>query len=382
MEHQDIMTSRDLFDSRAVIKVIGVGGGGCNAVNRMIQTAVEGVEFIAMNTDVQALDVNYAPTRISLGRTITRGLGTGGDPTRGQSAAKESDREIGALIEGADMVFVTAGMGGGTGTGAAPVVAEIAKRHDVLTVGVVTKPFGFEGPKRRRLAEEGIARMKEHVDTLIVIPNEKLLSVVDKRMSLNDAFLYADDTLRQGVQGISDIILKPGLINVDFADVRSVMKGAGVALMGLGRGTGENRARIAAEAAVMSPLIETDIKGAKRLLVNITAGPQFGIGEAQEAMEYIMQYADAEDAAIFMGQVLDESMGDQVLITLLAAGMDSPLISSAFHDSEMFVQADLPDLSRVPVQEQVQAQKPTFEPATFDEIDFDIPAFLKNQRQR
>lgn len=377
------MTSRDLFDSKAVIKVVGVGGGGCNAVNRMIQTAVEGVEFIAVNTDVQALEVNYAPTRINIGANSTRGLGTGGDPTRGQTAAKESDKEISALLEGADMVFVTAGMGGGTGTGAAPVVAEIAKRHDILTVGVVTRPFGFEGPKRRRLAEEGIARIREQVDTLIVIPNERLLNVVDRRTSLSDAFLYADDTLRQGVQGISDIILKPGLINVDFADVRSVMKGAGVALMGLGRGAGDNRARIAAEAAVSSPIIETDIRGAKRLLVNITAGPQFGLGEAQEAMEYIMQYADAEDAAIFMGQVLDESMGDQVAITLLAAGMEPPTGGTSFHESEMFVRPEPTNTLRAPIQEQPQeAQRANLEAATFEEIDFDIPAFLRSQRSR
>lgn len=375
------MTPKDLFDSRAIIKVIGVGGGGCNAVNRMIQTSVEGVEFIAMNTDVQALEVNYAPTRINLGKNSTRGLGTGGDPTRGQSSAKESEREIAQVIDGADMVFVTAGMGGGTGTGASPVVAEIARRQDILTVGVVTKPFGFEGPRRRRLAEEGVANLKEHVDTLIVIPNEKLLKVVDRRMTLNDAFVYADDTLRQGVQGISDIIMKPGLINVDFADVRSVMKGAGVALMGLGRGTGDNRARLAAEAAVTSPLIETDIQGAKRILVNITAGTQFGLGEAQEAMEYIMQYADAEEAAIFMGQVIDESLGEQVVVTLLAAGMTGAPSSRGFHESEIFVRREVPDTAKAVV-EQVREAPPMLEPATFDEIDFDIPTFLKNQRSR
>ena len=374
------MTDRNLFDSRAIIKVLGVGGGGCNAVNRMIQTSVEGVHFVALNTDMQALDMSFAEKRIILGQGLTRGLGTGGDPSRGQAAAKESERELSDMLEGADMVFITAGMGGGTGTGAAPVVAAIAKRLDILTVGVVTKPFGFEGPKRRRLAEEGIERIQEHVDTLIVIPNEKLLSVVERRTSLQEAFLYADDVLRQGVQGISDIIMKPGLINVDFADVRSVMKNAGVALMGLGRGTGENRAKIAAEAAVNSPLLETDIRGAKRLLVNITAGPDFSLGETQDAMEYIMQFADADESSIFMGQVFDESMGDQVSITLLAAGMDSQ--PNSFSDREVFLKADAPE---TPGAEQLQARSedlPSLEPITFDEIDFDIPAFLRSQRSR
>ena len=374
------MTARDLFDSRAIIKVLGVGGGGCNAVNRMIQTSVEGVDFVALNTDTQALEVNYAPTRVSLGKGSMRGLGTGGDPTRGLAAAKESEREISAIIEGSDMVFVTAGMGGGTGTGAAPYVAEIATRMDILTVGVVTKPFGFEGPKRRRIAEEGVARIKDHVDTLIVIPNEKLLNVVERRTSLQDAFLYADDTLRQGVQGISDIIMKPGLINVDFADVRSVMKGAGVALMGLGRGAGESRARVAAEAAVSSPLIETDIQGARRILVNITAGPEFGIGEAQDAMEYIMQFADAEESSIFLGQVFDESMGDQVAITLLAAGMEPTPVSTIL-DREVFERTEMP-ASRQPVQEEQTEPRAHLEAVTFDEIDFDIPAFLRSQRSR
>ena len=376
------MDSRNLFDSRAVIKVLGVGGGGCNAVNRMVQTSVEGVQFVALNTDMQALDASFAPTRIALGRGTTRGLGTGGDPTRGHAAAKESEREIMEQIDGADMVFVTAGMGGGTGTGAAPVVAELAKRLDILTVGVVTKPFGFEGPKRRRIAEEGIERIKEHVDTLIVIPNEKLLSVVERRTSLQDAFLYADDVLRQGVQGISDIIMKPGMINVDFADVRSVMKGAGVALMGLGRGAGERRAKIAAEQAVSSPLIETDIQGAKRLLVNITAGPEFTLGEAQDAMEYIMQFADADESAIYMGQVFDESMGDQVSVTLLAAGMH--YAPTTFRDREVFVKAEAPEAE--PPYEPATAVETTprraFEDVSLDEIDFDIPAFLRSQRSR
>ncbi|MCH7905544.1 MAG: cell division protein FtsZ [Armatimonadetes bacterium] len=366
------MTGRNLFDSQVVIKVMGVGGGGCNAVNRMIQTALEGVKFVALNTDMQALNACYAEKKLALGDMITRGLGTGGDPTKGQAAAKESEHAIAAELEGVDMLFITAGMGGGTGTGAAPIVAQIAQRLDILTVGVVTKPFGFEGPRRRRIAEEGIARMQEHVDTLIVIPNEKLLTAVDRKTSLEDAFRYADDTLRQGVQGISDIILKPGLINVDFADVKSVMKDAGVALMGLGRGTGEHRGRTAAEAAATSPLIETDVRGAKRLLINITAGPDFSLGEANDIMEYVMQFADAEDAAIFMGHVTDESMGDQVSVTLLAAGM--PAVSRRQADREVFVREEAPTSSG-----EDAVARPTLDAIELDEIDFDIPAFLRHQ---
>ncbi len=371
------MSGKNLFESQAVIKVWGVGGGGCNAVNRMIQTSVEGVEFVALNTDRQALSVSFAERRIVLGEGSTRGLGTGGDPTRGQMAAKESEREIMDELDGTDMVFITAGMGGGTGTGAAPVIAELAKRMDILTIGIVTRPFGFEGPKRRRLAEAGIQRIKEFVDTLIVIPNERLLSVVEPRTSLEDAFLIADDVLRQGVQGISDIIMKPGLINVDFADVKSVMKGAGVALMGLGRGTGENRAKSAAEAAVNSPLIETDIQGARRLLVNITAGPSFSLGECQDAMEYIMQFADADDASIYMGQVFDDSMGEDISITLLAAGMEAAPFSIS--EPDIFARSDSPD---EPVAEEGTRARPSLEAVTFDVIDFDIPAFLRSQRTR
>jgi cell division protein FtsZ len=274
------------------------------------------------------------------------------------------------------MVFITAGMGGGTGTGAAPAIAELARRMGILTVGVVTKPFIFEGPRRKRLAEEGAARMKETVDTLITVPNDRLLGFVEKKTTMQDAFAAADDVLRQGVQGISDIILLPGIINVDFADVRSVMTNAGVALMGLGRGVGDQRAKMAAQAAATSPLLETNIQGAKRLLVNITAGSDFSIGEAYEAMEYILQFADADDADIIMGHVLRESPDNEILITLLAAGMDPTNRTTRVQDSDVF-----PSVQAAPG---FPTASPGFisnpGPIQLDEIDLDIPTFLRRQK--
>jgi len=376
-ERNFTMSPKNLFESQAIIKVIGVGGAGCNAVNRMVESGVHGVQFIAMNTDRQALDNSLAPTTLPLGVNLTRGLGTGGDPNRGEASARESEREIIELLEGSDMVFVTAGMGGGTGTGAAPIVAELAQRLGILTIGVVTKPFTFEGPKRRKLADNGTARMQESVDTLIKIPNDRLLKVVDRSTSLQAAFQSADDVLRQGVQGISDIILKPGMINVDFADVRAVMKNAGVALMGLGYGVGDHRARYAAESAANSPMLETSIVGAKRLLVNVTAGPDFSLGEAQEAMEYIAQLCDAEEADIFMGHVLDPHAGDEVFITLLAAGMDPNAVRPV--EREVFESAGIPN--RTPSPEPVQPEvRNLAKPLDLDDIDFDIPTFLRRQR--
>lgn len=370
------MSPKNLFESQAIIKVIGVGGAGGNAVNRMIESGVQGVDFIAMNTDRQALEVSLAPTKVALGESLTRGLGTGGDPNRGEASARESEREIVELLEGADMVFITGGMGGGTGTGAAPVVAEVAQRLDILTVGVVTRPFGFEGPKRRKLAENGMSKLKENVDTLIVIPNDQLLKVVDRSTSLQSAFKTADDVLRQGVQGISEIILKPGLINVDFADVRSVMKNAGVALMGLGHGSGHQRARFAAESAANSPMLETGIIGAKRILVNVTAGPDFTIGEAQEAMEYVAQLCDAEDADIFLGHVLDPHAGEEVFITMLAAGMDPATVRPV----EREVLQSNPSPTRTVQPEPQVETRATPRPLDFDDIDLDIPTFLRRQR--
>ncbi len=308
--------------STAVIKVIGVGGGGSNAVNRMIDAGIQGVEFIAMNTDIQVLDKALAPTKLQLGTNLTRGLGAGGNPEVGKSAAEESKNDIRRLIEGADMVFITAGMGGGTGTGAAPVIADLCREAGALAVAVVTKPFGFEGPRRTRLAQSGIDSLMGRVDTLITIPNDRLMAVVEKRTTMIDAFRVADDVLRQGVQGISDIITIPGQINVDFADVRAVMSDAGPALMGIGYGIGEFRALQAAQSATSSPLLEQTINGAKGLLINITSGNDLTLTEATEAMDYIRQLSDENDANIFFGLVVDPKLEDEVRITVLATGFD------------------------------------------------------------
>jgi cell division protein FtsZ len=305
----------------AQIKVIGVGGGGTNAVNRMIEAGLSGVDFCAMNTDAQVLEISAAERKVQLGENLTRGLGAGGNPQIGRSAAEESKNEIMKVLEGADMVFITAGMGGGTGTGAAPVIAQLAREMGALTVAVVTKPFNFEGPRRMQIAEEGVANLREHVDTLIVIPNERLLNVVEKRTTLVEAFRAADDILRQGVQGISDIITVPGLINVDFADVKSTMSNAGHALMGIGHGKGEHRAREAAETATNSPLLETSIDGAQRVLINITSGPDMTLHELNEAAEVIRSLCDLETAHVIYGHVLDPKMEDELKITVLAAGL-------------------------------------------------------------
>lgn len=305
----------------AQIKVIGVGGGGSNAVNRMIDSSLKGVDFVAVNTDAQALHYSKAEQRVQIGAKLTRGLGAGANPEIGTKAAEESREELITYLKGADMVFVTAGMGGGTGTGAAPVVASIAKEVGALTVGVVTRPFPFEGKKRSTQADAGIASLKEQVDTLIVIPNEKLLEVVDKNTSINDAFRIADDVLRQGVQGISDLIAVPGLINLDFADVKTIMHETGSALMGIGTGTGENRATVAARSAISSPLLETSIEGARGVLLNITGGSNLGLFEVNEAAG-IIQEAAAEDANIIFGAVIDDSLKDEVRVTVIATGFD------------------------------------------------------------
>jgi cell division protein FtsZ len=306
----------------AQIKVIGVGGGGSNAVNRMIQAGVKGVDFIAVNTDAQALVHSEAPTRIRIGDKLTKGLGSGGQPEVGRRAADESSEELFEVLKGADMVFITAGMGGGTGTGASPVVAQIAREIGALTVGVVTKPFTFEGTRRRVSAEEGIQGLKEQVDTLITIPNDRLLQIADKKTTLHEAFRIADDVLRQGIQGISDLITEPGLINLDFADVKSIMQVAGSALMAIGRGTGDNRCIDAARQAIESPLLEISIEGAKGVLFNVTGGQDLGMLEVHEAASVIQQAADPE-ANIIFGAVIDPEMGSDVKITLIATGFDS-----------------------------------------------------------
>jgi len=306
----------------AVIKVVGVGGGGTNAVNRMVDAGLRGVEFIAANTDAQALQMCDADIKLNIGHEVTKGLGAGANPDVGFASAAESRDDIKEALKGADMVFVTAGEGGGTGTGAAPVIAEIAKNEiGALTVGVVTKPFEFEGTNRTRQAEEGVARLREVVDTLIVIPNEKLLSIVERRTSILDAFRQADDVLRQGVQGITDLITIPGLINLDFADVRTIMTDAGSALMGIGTGSGEDRAAEAARNAISSPLLEENVEGATGILLNITGGRDLGLFEVNEAAEIVQGAADS-NANIIFGAVLDESQGEDVRVTVIATGFD------------------------------------------------------------
>jgi cell division protein FtsZ len=306
----------------ADIKVVGIGGGGNNAINRMIEAGLKGVEFIAVNTDAQALYLSRAEKKIQIGEKLTKGLGAGANPEIGRKAAEESADEIKKALQGADMVFVTAGMGGGTGTGGAPVIAQIAKESGALTVGVVTRPFQFEGRKRGSQADKGISELKERVDSLITIPNDRLLQVIDRHTSINEAFRIADDILRQGVQGISDLIAVPGLINCDFADVKTVMLNTGSALMGIGVASGENRAVEAARAAISSPLLETSIDGARGVLFNITGDANLTLFEVNEAAEIISQAADPE-ANIIFGAVVDERVGGEVRVTVIATGFDS-----------------------------------------------------------
>ncbi|HSX22939.1 MAG TPA: cell division protein FtsZ [Gaiellaceae bacterium] len=306
----------------AVIKVVGVGGGGTNAVNRMVEAGVTGVEFIAVNTDAQALMMCDADVKIHIGSEATRGLGAGADPAVGLAAAQESRDELKEALKGADMVFVTAGEGGGTGTGASPIVAELAKELQALTVGVVTRPFAFEGRRRSQQAEVGIENLRDRVDTLIVIENDRLLQVVERKTSVVDAFRMADDILRQGVQGITDLITVPGLVNLDFADVRTIMRDAGSALMGIGIASGENRAAEAARAAVSSPLLETSIEGATGILLNITGGPGIGLFEVNEAAEVVTGAAD-QNANVIFGAVIDDAMGDSIRVTAIATGFGS-----------------------------------------------------------
>ena len=354
----------------ATIKVIGVGGAGGNAVNRMITAGLRGVEFIAVNTDKQALDVSKAEERIQIGDKLTRGLGAGGDPCVGECSAEESKAEIAEAIKGADMVFVTSGMGGGTGTGAAPIVAEVAKEMGILTVGVVTKPFPFEGKRRMTQAEKGIENLKQNVDTLITIPNEKLLQVVEKQTSVVEALRMADDVLRQGVQGISDLITIPGLVNLDFADVKSIMMNAGVAHMGLGRATGENRAQEAARQAIHSPLLETSIEGAGGVLINITGGKDLGLLEINEAAELVQKSVDP-DANIIFGAVIDENIENEIVITVIATGFNKWTLDET--TANKFVE---------------EARTNTFETTSYGKPqtrmndymnDWDIPPFLRNR---
>ncbi len=309
------------LEGAARIVVLGVGGGGSNAVNRMIQAGVRGVEFVAVNTDTQALARSEAPTRIHIGEKLTRGLGAGGNPNVGEKAAEESGEQIADLVRDADMVFIAAGMGGGTGTGAAPVIAQISKDLGALTVGVVTKPFTFEGRQRANNAEEGIAQLRDRVDTLITIPNDRLLEVIDRKTTLEQAFMEVDDVLRQGIQGISELITEPGLINLDFADVKSIMSDSGGALMAIGRGTGETRAQDAARMAISSPLLDISMEGAKGVLLNIPGGTDLALSEINEAADVVAQAADPE-ANIIFGAVIDPKLENEIKITVIATGFD------------------------------------------------------------
>jgi cell division protein FtsZ len=355
----DIGTEIEQF---ANIKVVGVGGGGNNAVNRMIEEGLDGVEFIAINTDAQALMASNAGVTIRIGEKITRGLGAGSDPEIGFEAAEENREEIAQAIDGADMVFITAGMGGGTGTGAAPVVAEAAKKMGALTVGVVTKPLTVEGKKRMSNAISGIEELKNKVDTLIVIPNDRLLEVAEKKTSLMDAFKIADNVLRQGVQGISDLITITGIINLDFADVKTIMTDAGSALMGIGKADGDNRATEAAKMAIASPLLEASIDGTRGVLINITGGMDLGIHEANEAARVIQEVADP-DANIILGAVIDEELESEVKVTVIATGFDA---GSPKKEIKSTKDEEMPEED--------------FEMESFSGDDLDIPAFLRNKK--
>lgn len=385
------------IEALAVIKVIGVGGGGNNAVNRMIEHGVQGVEFIAVNTDAQALNLSLAEVKLQIGGKLTRGLGAGANPEVGKKAAEESREQLEEALRGADMVFVTAGMGGGTGTGAAPVIAQIAKDLGALTVGVVTRPFTFEGRKRSTQAIGGITSMKESVDTLIVIPNDKLLEIVDKNTPMLEAFREADNVLRQGVQGISDLIAVPGLINLDFADVKTIMSNKGSALMGIGMSTGENRASEAAKKAISSPLLETSIDGAKGVLMNITGGSNLSLFEVQEAADIVASASD-EDVNMIFGSVINDDLKDEIIVTVIATGFTDDQITqtrgsrTSGYGGVRQRETQAPQSNPVPNNqirhEEPQHQQPIHqEPArsqqqTQQDDGLDIPTFLRNRRRK
>ncbi|MFM1650511.1 cell division protein FtsZ [Brevibacillus sp. B_LB10_24] len=366
----------------ARIKVIGCGGGGSNAVNRMIAAGVRGVEFITVNTDAQALHLSGAESKLQIGEKLTRGLGAGANPEVGKKAAEESREMIEHALRGADMVFVTAGMGGGTGTGAAPVIAEIAKELGALTVGVVTRPFSFEGRKRSLQAESGIASLKEKVDTLIVIPNDRILEIVDKNTPMLEAFREADNVLRQGVQGISELIAVPGLINLDFADVKTIMTERGSALMGIGIGSGENRAAEAARRAISSPLLETSIDGARGVLMNITGGTNLSLYEVNEAADIVSSAADLDVNMIF-GAVINEDLKNEIVVTVIATGFEEKQQQSAAERRPAAGSArpaqQQPSASQTTRSREEEAEKSVFSMSNLDNLD--IPAFLRNRRR-
>jgi cell division protein FtsZ len=372
------------LENFARIRVVGVGGGGSNAVNRMVAEKVSGVDFVAVNTDAQALLLSNAPTRVRIGEKLTRGLGSGGDPQQGEKAAQESIEDLYEVLKGSDMVFITAGMGGGTGTGAAPVAAKVAREQGSLTIGVVTRPFTFEGSKRSLVAEQGIEKLREHVDTLIVIPNDRLLELTDKRVTLTESFRMADDILRQGIQGISELITVPGLINLDFADVRTIMSEGGAALMAVGSGTGDDRARLAAEEAISSRLLDVTIDGARGILFNITGGSSMSLFEVNQAAAIIRDTAHP-DANLIFGAVIDESLSDELRITVIATGFErhTPRRQALPHHysrSDSVAAGNRPaaappaDQSPARAQPAQQPLQPRFAPNNLD-----IPAFLRKR---
>ncbi|MEH7308844.1 cell division protein FtsZ [Neobacillus drentensis] len=373
------------IDQVARIKVIGVGGGGNNAVNRMIEGGVQGVEFIAVNTDAQALNLSKAEIKMQIGAQLTRGLGAGANPEVGRKAVEESRRQLEDVLKGADMVFVTAGMGGGTGTGAAPAIAEISRALGALTIGVVTRPFGFEGRKRASNAANGIELMSQAVDTLIIVPNDRLLQIVDKRTPMIEAFREADNVLRQGVQGISDLIAVPGLINLDFADVKTIMSNQGTALMGIGVAKGDGRAVEAAKKAISSPLLETSIDGAQGILMNITGGKDLSLYEVQEAADLVASAAD-KDLNMIFGSIINENFKNEIMITVIATGFVDKQARTKSPSAP--IQKDGP--SRIqfqtqPIQEPVNQVEPSHDYGSYGEDveeSIDIPTFLRNRNRR
>ena len=368
MEYEEVLTSAD---GTATIKVIGVGGAGNNAVNRMIESGIRGVEFIAVNTDRQALQKSKAGTKIQIGEKVTRGLGAGANPDIGAQSAEENKSEIAETLRGADMVFVTAGMGGGTGTGAAPIVAQAAKEMGILTIGVVTKPFTFEGKKRLSQAERGIESLKGKVDSLVVIPNDKLLQIIDRKTSINEAFRMADDVLRQGVQGISDLIAVTGTVNLDFADVKTIMLNTGMAHMGVGRASGENRAEDAAKEAVQSPLLETSIEGARGVIINITGGEDLGLHEVNTAAELVQRSVDPE-ANIIFGTVTDPDMHDEIQITVIATGFEKPEVRNVSAVDNLVKNTWEKKINSISTSSDVNSTSG----------DLDIPAFLRKNKNK
>ena len=377
MEYED-NSNITMMDGTATIKVIGVGGAGNNAVNRMLDLGIKSVEFIAVNTDRQALAKSKASTKIQIGEKITRGLGAGANPDIGAQSAEESKTELSEVLRGADMVFVTCGMGGGTGTGAAPIVAGLAKEMGILTIGVVTKPFTFEGKKRLAQAERGIEALKSKVDTLIVIPNDKLLQIIDRKTSMAEAFLMADDVLRQGVQGISDLITVTGTVNLDFADVKTIMLNTGMAHMGTGHASGENKAEDAAKEAIQSPLLETSIEGARGVIINITGGEDLGLQEVNTAAELIQRSVDPE-ANIIFGTVIDPNMSDEIKITVIATG---------FEDSDQIKTPGIDKIGSIGINttpkpwEKKASSIPSSQDLNSSQNDLDIPSFLRKNKSK